>query len=430
MFESPKFGAGERTEEEENKNVEAEKGSEEGENKVEMTEPLNIDFYVTDHSADNADTGDPKKLKCLYKDIKEDGVKSVRYDWRWNIVEPKEGNFEEDSLERYGQAAEIMKEVGLEQPTVILSNIPGWALELYKEDKEKFFEEYQKYVERVKDRLVKTSEKTGELISRVQVLNELNNTVYTPIESEDLPRICEITRETLREYNPEIKLLGTLFAGNLVQVLSKATLGKLNMGVGIKEYLEKNKEILEENFDALAVDYYPGMWHVPLGEKTENKKEIFRQLGLLKEAMETIAGFDVEEYELGEAGIQTNIPLMSESHNEDRQRYFFDVFFMEFKHLLLDFQKRGIKLPKRVGLYEAMDEPPKDIKGKILRKLTPFPEHDMGMRRGDTSRKEILRGNRHVSDEERDKYPSQLSKIIKYMNSPIRKAEERKEGTY
>ena len=380
---------------------------------AEKPKPLDLKFYVTDHSADNVDTGDPERLKALYEDIKQDGVTSVRYDWHWNKVEPTEGGFQEELLGRYTKAVEIMNDAGLEPPTVILSNIPKWALDLYKEDKEKFFDEFRTYVEKVKENLVKASEKTGALVSQVQVLNELNNTVYTPIAAEDLPRLCAITREVLHGYNPDIELMGSIFAGNLPGAIKAATFGKLDFGIPVEEYLEKFKDALDA-FDSIAVDYYPGMWHVPLGEARENKREIFKQLGLLRRTMETIAGWG-KRYELGEVGIQTNIPLMTDTHNQDRQRYFYDVFFKEFRSMLLDFQEKGIALPERVGLYEAMDEPPKTVLGKILRRLTPFPENDMGMRKSGLSRKEVLKGNRHESDETK-RGPSQLSKIIRYVN--------------
>ena len=104
---------------------------------------LDISFYVTDHSADSAETGDRESLQALYKDIRRDDIRSIRYDWRWNAVEPNEGTFEEPVLSRYATAAEVMHEVGLEEPTIILSSIPDWALELYKTNKESFFAEYQ-----------------------------------------------------------------------------------------------------------------------------------------------------------------------------------------------------------------------------------------------------------------------------------------------
>jgi hypothetical protein len=387
--------------------------------KKEKIKPFDLKFYVTDHSPDSEETGNPEELKKLYEDVKKDGITSVRYDWRWNKIEPGKDDFQQESLGRYGKATEVMKDVGLEVPTIVLSSIPEWALKLYKENKQAFFEEYGKYVKQVQEELTAAHEKTGQLVERVQVLNELNNTVYTPIAPEDIPELIRITRETLREYNPDIKLIGTLFAGNLPKVISHFG---VKLGTEVAEYMGKNTEMLKQ-FDVLAVDYYPGMWHIPLVEAQQNGKEIFKQLGLLKETMETIAGWG-KEYELGEVGIQTNIPGMSTGHNEDRQRYFYDVFFREFKHMLLDFQERGIELPGHVGLYEAMDEAPKkgNVMGKILRKLTPFPEHDMGMRTSDMERKEIGKGGRHVPEEERSGCPSQLSKIIKYMNAPMGKA--------
>lgn len=87
--------------------------------------------------------------------------------------------------------------------------------------------------------------------------------------------------------------------------------------------------------------------------------------------------------------------------------------------MMIGLREKNLKLPSRVGFYEAMDEPPKDFKGKILRRVTPFPEHDMGMRTGEGGRKMILQGNPHASEEERAKQPSQLSKIISYLRSPI-----------
>jgi len=406
---------------------------------AEMTKPFNLKFFVTDHSADDAGTGSPEKLKALYEDIAKDGVTSVRYDWRWNKIEPQKGELQNERLDRYGQAVEIMKEAKLEVPTVIFSSIPKWALELYNKDKEEFFNAYQDYVEGVKNKLMQTREKTGETIERFQILNELNNAFYTPIDSHDLPRLCAITREKLKDYNPDMKLVASVFAGNLTEgslpkVVEKATFGWLRIGTYIEEYLDKYKDELS-NFDVFSIDYYPGMFHIPVTEARENKKEIFKQLGLLKKTMEEIAGWN-KEYELDEVGMQTNVPWMGDKRNQDRQRYFYDVFFREFKQMLLDFQRKGIELPTRVGLYEAIDEAPKNIVGKILRKATPFPEHDMGTRKDDMSPKEILQGNRHVPEEKdekgekkkKDRGPSQLSNIIRYMNTPVRKIKEQELG--
>lgn len=383
----------------------------EDETSFEQERGFDFKFYVTDHSADHKDTGSPEKLRELYGDIKRDGVESVRYDWRWNMIEPEAGDFSKEHLARYGKAKEIMEEVGLEEPTIILSNPPKWAIELYKTDKERFYDEYRKYVEEVRDTLLESG--SDRKIETIQILNELNNKVYTPVEVEDLPRMCELTREVFKEYNPDIKLMATLLASNTTRLV----------GTPIEKYLPEFKKI-KDNFDIIAVDYYPGLWHLKTeGAKSWRPKEIFKnmvtQLGLLKESFEEIATWN-KEYELGEVGSPTNAPWGSEKG----QRYFHDAFFRAYKHLMVDMRSRGLKLPSRVGFYESIDEPPRTRLGKFLRKATPFPEHDMGVRGVTGKRKMVLQGSPHLSEEERAQQPSQLSKVIRYMRAPMRKAEK------
>jgi len=389
----------------------------EEEKSPELTKPFNLKFYVTDHNLDIDSGKSPEELRELFADIKKDSISSIRYDWRWNRIEPGQGAVESETLTRYTEGIRLMTEAGLEAPTIVLSSVPGWAMDLYKKNKEEFFAAYREYVEQVKNSLIQVSEETGVKISRVQVLNELNNSVYTPFSPDELPRFCAITREVFQDYNPEIKLIGSFMAGNSSELTSK-----VKMGVPIEKYLAENKELLAV-FDTYAIDYYPGTWHVPITERLITGKEIFAQMGLLETVMTEIASWG-KEYEIGEVGLPTNMTFLSAKHNEDRQRYFYQVFFRAFKKLLLDFQERGVALPTQVGLFEAMDEPPKNLKGKILRSVTPFPEHDFGMRRagaGAGTRKEILRGNRNVAPEKRDETPSKLSELIEYINTPIRK---------
>lgn len=395
-----------KEEQEENKLKEIEQ--KEKEFSPEKENPFELEFYVTDHSADNADTAE--NLKELYADIKKDGIDFVRSDWRWKNIEPKEGNFNENNLERYKKARETMKEAGLKEPTIILSDLPDWTKELYKTDKEKFFVAYRQYAEKIRDSL---NEDEQSKISRIQILNELNNKIYTPIEVEDVGRMCDITKEIFKEYNPDLKLSVTVLAGNISKLSSR-----LGAGEKIKDFLPKLKEI-KDKIDIISVDYYPGLWHLPLKEANWKPKNIFKQLGLLKETFEEIESWG-KEYELGEVGLPTKSPW----GGEKTQRYFYDTFFRAYKHLLLNFRSRGIKLPSQVGFYEAIDEKPKNAIGKILRKTTPFPEHDLGMRQSSGERKLILQGSPHLPEEERTKEPSQLSKIISYLRAPMKKAEK------
>ncbi len=367
---------------------------------------FNFGFYITDHSADTELTGSSEKLRELYGDIKKDGIESVRYDWHWKMVEPQPDHYSQEHLERYRQAKTIMGEVGLEEPTIILSNPPPWAIELYKQNKEKFFEEYRKYAEEVAGSLEGAG---GAKVSKIQILNELNNRVYTPVKVEDLPRLCEITRAIFQKYNPDIKLMATLLASNTTKYV----------GTPIEEYLPKFKEV-KDNFDIIAVDYYPGLWHfdikgAPSLRPNELFKHLVKQLGLLKQVFEEIATWG-KDYELGEVGLPAKKPW----GGEKGQRYFYDAFFRAYKHLIIDFRSRGLKLPSRIGLYQAIDEPPRTALGKLLKK-TPFPEYDMGMRQSNLQRKQVLQGSPHLSEEERAVKPSQLRKIINYLRAPMSK---------
>ena len=378
--------------------------------------PLDLKFYVTDHSADTFDTGNRRALQDLYNDIKKNGVNSVRYDWRWKAVEPARSQFDDSSLVRYAEAPRLMREAGLEPPTIVLSSIPSWAQMLYKKDKPAFFDAYQRYVEKVRDSLITSRQK----IERVQVLNEINNPIFTPIAAEDMPRLCDITRGVLHTLYPNIKILGTLVASSLSNAL-----GKVSVGVGALDYLDTHADVIRK-FDSIAVDYYPGVWHKTLLRRPMSEKQMFGELALLKSMMERLADMQkkglIKDYEIGEVGLPTNKPFRSPLRNEDRQRYFYDVFSRALKHLLIDFQTREnkIPLPTRIGLYQAMDEPPKTIGAKIAQAFG-WPEYDFGQRRGDLQRKEILRGGRHSSEQDRATQPSQLANIIRYMNTPIEK---------
>lgn len=390
-------------------NVELPKRKEKDEAKGEREGEFNIDVFVTDHSPDNPDTGSPEKLRRLYKDVARDGVDRVRYDFHWGKLENQPGEFDSGLMERYEDAKRAQEESGLEEPIIILSNPPKWAVEIYKQgEKEEFFEFFKEYVEEVKEALKQAG---GKKITTVQILNELNNKQYTLVAVADIPRLCQITREVFKDYNPNLKLMATVNANSLAKFV----------GSDAKEFLPELKKI-KGSFDRIAIDNYPGTWHFPSNAGLDKDldfsqwpptkgvfKQLVKQLDYLKEVLEEVATWDVD-YDIGEVGLPSKLPW----GGEKSQRYFYDAFFRELKHLLVDFRKRGLKLPSAVGLYEAIDEPPRNLMGKILDK-TPYPEHRFGMRTGEGDRKMVLRGRQG-----KEKGPSQLSKIIEYLRAPMR----------
>jgi hypothetical protein len=390
--------------------------------KKEAEKPYDFKFYVTDHAPDFPDTGNPDKLKALYADVKKDGIESVRYDWRWKNIEPTQGKTDKDQVDRYSTAVSTMKEVGLKEPTVVLSSIPDWAKKLYAEDKNKFFDAYRQYLGQVKTGLQSVE---GSKIQTFQVLNELNNPAYTPIEDpQDLVKMCQMTREMFADYNPDLKLMVSVLATTMPEGAKGAGFSE-----NIRTFLPKLEQI-KDAVDIVGIDYYPGGWQRSISEGNKLKnivsrlvlpgktayKEMFSDMSLFKEVAEKVASWG-KDYELGETGFPVKGAYWG---NESRQRYFYDAFFRSFKHLMVDFQQRGVKLPDRVGLYQAINEPPRNLMGRIMRK-TPYPEFNWGMRDDEGNRRAILRGNLHTG-ELYDGGESRLSRIIHYMNAPMKEA--------
>ncbi len=389
--------------------------------KKEAQKSYDFKFYITDHAPDFADTGSPDKLKALYADVKKDGIESVRYDWRWKNIEPAQGTVSQEHIDRYSSAASVMKEVGLKEPTIVLSSIPDWAKKLYVEDKSKFFEAYGKYLGQVITGLQSIE---GSKVSTVQVLNELNNPAYTPIEDPaDIVKICEMTRQAFEDYNPDIKLMVSVLASIMPEWAKGAGLSE-----NIRTFLPKLEQI-KDAVDVIAIDYYPGAWQRPISDGNKFRhiisrlvlpnitayREMFADMSLFKEVAEKVAGWG-KDYELGETGFPVKGTYWG---NEQRQRYFYDVFFRNFKHLMVDFQRREIKLPSRIGLYQVIDEAPRNLMGRIMNK-TPYPEFNWGMRDDEGKRRAVLRGNLHTG--ELYDGESRLSRIIHYVNAPMKEA--------
>ncbi|MDD4900594.1 MAG: hypothetical protein PHS62_00570 [Patescibacteria group bacterium] len=392
------------------------------ENRLEQEPGFDLEVYVTDHSPDNLDTGDPEKLRELYQDVASDGVARVRYDFHWGKLEGQPGKFDQQLFGRYKSAKTIQEEVGLKAPIIILSNPPAWAIKLYKEGKkDEFFQAFKSYAETVKQALDQAG---GKKITTIQILNELNNTQYTPVAVDDIPEICRITREVFHEYNPDLKLMVTINANSMAKMV----------GSDAGEYLHKLKNF-KGSFDRIAIDNYPGTWHFPqkIAELIKSlnfsswppTKEVFKtlvkQFDYLEKMLREVANWGIE-YEVGEVGIPSKLPW----GGEKSQRYFYDILFRFLKHLLMEFRQEGIKLPSSLGLYEAIDEPPKTFMGKVA-DMTPWPEYEFGMRRSDGGRKEILRGRKHFPQSEEVRLTnlarvnrSQLRANIDYLRQPMK----------
>lgn len=360
-----------------------------------------VRIYACDpHSLDKRYNHSPDWLLALYHDVARDGVNYIRYDFKWSNIEKRQGTIDDEQLARYSQARDLMKQAGLGEPTIILSNIPDWAVALYRKDKEAFFDAWRTYVRSVRHSLDGHEGK----VEQVQVLNELNVSYYTPVRPADIPRLCDITKEEFQSYNPAVVLSATIMAGNMLDLASR-----IGWAVSANEFIQLHRAMLRDNFPILAVDCYPGLWysHLPIREARWKPKDMFKQLHMLKEVFEDLASW-ADEYQLGEVGLPTKLPW----EGERTQRYFYNVFFRALRHMLLDFQRRGVKLPSAVGMYEVIDRKPTTPREKLAKMFTA--EYDFGVRRLGRERKAILQPSSIKPG------VSQLGYLIGYLNKPPR----------
>ena len=335
-----------------------------------MAEP---EFYVTDHSAD-LDCRPRIALDELYGLIKAAGFSSVRTDFRWDHLEKTKDSHDKVQAAYYGKALRAMVSAGLKPPTVVLSSVPAFCRD---GNVRHFMDRYPLYLQKILGVLESVPEMK---VATIQVLNEINSKMFFQPSPEHLDELCSWTRAILGGYNPKIKLMATVFAGNL---LSKT--GGL-FGAGALEYLEKNEAVLRSNFEVIGVDYYPGLLH-----RIFRRESRFSDMEMLEKVFALLSGWRNVNYELGETGFPTNWPFWkSKLRRERKQRTFFVRFFEALEMMLVRFKSKGLRLPSRIGIYEAVDEDPKGSWGRFLRKYTPYNEHDMGLMMSDGGKKRFM----------------------------------------
>jgi len=413
--------------------------------KKEKEKTHEIKFSSTTHELDfdNPEDWDKEKFRQSLRLQKTAGIDRINYDFSWTRINPEQGQFKKGQLDIYTQAKQVMEEEGMETPDIIFTVAPDYVRKLYEGgNKKEFFKAYEDYITQVREALIVAG---GKKIETVQIFNELNNKIYTFVEPDDLAEMCQITRDVFKEYNPDIKLKATLHAGSLNTLTDKTgkalkkvgfdSLGeKVGIGIDVKDYLEQNRDMLKENFDSLAINYYPGMWHWPLKEAGLKKrdfllnfnktKRIFAQTDLLERVFRELDDMDMK-YEIGEYGLPTNKPSWSKKDNkyyEDKQRYAFDVFTHALRVVLKKLHDEGKDLPSYLGLYESQNRRPRnegEIKTK-KRTMNLFPEHDFGLMDEEGKPKELLRGKRgRYTEEERVAHEPHLNVLKRQLNRPL-----------
>ena len=314
----------------------------------------------------------------LCREFKEVGADKQRVDWRWDNVEPDQGNADYSYLARSRKLSEIASREGI-GTTIVLTHTPKWALELVKKDHSAFIGAYEDYVDNVFSALA-PGDKPPVIPANIQIFNELNSPLYTP--DELLPLIPDCVRvlkaKSLHYFHKEIPLIATL---NVTEIPLKSLPKILHRP---KEFIAEHQPLLGQ-FDEIALDYYPGIWHLPAKTITtyltnlpyfikafsnRNSRENFNKLTPPLFAFRTIFGnMDLLEQTLqqlrplaregkiitiGEIGVPTLIPFERSAIKEEHgkmQALGVLIMFSRLRRLIHDYDI------KNVGLYCLTNKP-------------------------------------------------------------------------
>lgn len=197
--------------------------------------PKERSLFITHHAPD-MDNISVAQFERIAPEIKKLGFSKHRFDVRWKTSSPKPGEVNESYLGKSALLAQAAQKHGLE-PIIILSTPPEWA---YKgkssEAIKRAYTEHAKNVKRHFDRLHVP-------ITSVQILNELNNPMYTPKKLiREMPALAAATREV---FGASTDVTATV-------VLSKPW-------VNAEKFLKKYQPQLA-SLSSIGLDFYPGTY--------------------------------------------------------------------------------------------------------------------------------------------------------------------------
>jgi len=197
--------------------------------------PKERSLFITHHVPD-MDSVSVARFEQIAPEIKKLGFSKHRFDVRWKTVSPKPGEVNDVYLGKSALLAEAAQKHGLE-PIVILSTPPKWA---YKDSTpETIRQHYTDYAKNVKRHF----DRVGVPIKTVQVLNELNNPLFTPRRLlREMPALIAATREVF---------------GDTTDVTATVVLSK--PWVNAEKFLKKHQAELS-SLSSIGLDFYPGTY--------------------------------------------------------------------------------------------------------------------------------------------------------------------------
>lgn len=216
-------------------------------------------LYISHHLPD-METISIGKFESIAHNLKELGFSKHRFDVRWKTAAPKLGEINDSYLGRAALLAQAAQRKGLD-PIVILSTPPKWAH--VGKSPEAIREAYVDYATNVKRHF----DRLGVPIKAVQILNELNNPMYTPKKLlKEMPSLISATKEVF---------------GNTTDITSTVVLSK--PWTNAEKFLTKHqRELL--TLTGIGLDFYPGSYQY-------NKNVVTPKGGvtIARQMLETIA---------------------------------------------------------------------------------------------------------------------------------------------
>lgn len=217
-------------------------------------------LYIAHHLPD-METISIGKFESIAGDLKEMGFSKHRFDVRWKTAAPTSNEINDSYLGRSALLAQAAQRKGLD-PIVILSTPPKWVYTGGKssEDIRQAYVDYAKNVKRHFDRV-------GVPIKAVQILNELNNPMYTPKKLlSEMPSLIAATKDVF---------------GETTDITSTVVLSK--PWTDAEKFLTKHQQELS-TLSGIGLDFYPGSYQY-------NRKVITPKGGITiaHQMLETIA---------------------------------------------------------------------------------------------------------------------------------------------
>lgn len=164
------------------------------------------------------------------------GGKFVRTDISWGLLEPTNNAWDNDMIDFFNQYINVALNKGL-FVVAILTHPPQWALDLYKNNKDQFWIEYQEYVKKV-------CELYGDRLYYYQIWNEANH-INDPIDAADDWKLFFYGGKTIAQYD-------TNSYKRIVNVFSNW----LDWNYYLNDWVTKAGAYI----DVIGIDHYPGTW--------------------------------------------------------------------------------------------------------------------------------------------------------------------------